>query len=341
MSKDDLDLLRSGLVFSTERLTKKEAQKREERWFRGRDLSLMHSQNKSSRLKVLEAFKRAVGAIFSRLPNQEPERVLEVGCGIDFLRQYLLPEQVKKRTISFDISPFALNEVKERERTIQASAYHVPVGDCTFDWVTGLSAFDSLEDLEQAVAEASRCLRKDGHLLLIQDVRPDLYQKGSKPDISSNVAYHRALVRAVKNQGLEVTAGEDEFQEETAIVPSTTIAERVDPYFSQKYPDFPRKRVGPPFFIGVNFGEEYVGPSLPKETQKAIREGREEVNCLIRFKPLLDQPLLGRRRSFEERYLQEFQRRFSPRTDLSKVQPEKGKTIQWVRVGFLIAEKRR
>jgi ubiquinone/menaquinone biosynthesis C-methylase UbiE len=99
------------------------------------------------------------------------KRVLDVGCG--FGRYLLTLERLGARPIGVDVHPpylqlsqiFAEREGDRRPRVVCATGHRLPFADQSFDWVLCLRALAEM-DIRRALAEFSRVLADDGHLIL-------------------------------------------------------------------------------------------------------------------------------------------------------------------------------
>jgi SAM-dependent methyltransferase len=98
------------------------------------------------------------------LIQQQPARVLDVGCG-----DLALWEAVAERpvVIGVDVAlpPTRVPEIERR----QASALALPFGDGEFDAVVSTQLLDDLRDRPRALREMARVLRSSGSLFLTCD----------------------------------------------------------------------------------------------------------------------------------------------------------------------------
>lgn len=101
------------------------------------------------------------------------------------------------------------------------------------DAVIGYSSFDSVVWLSQALSEAKRVLKPNGKLILFQDLLTELYEKDghSREDkIASFERYHRVLVKRVKEVGVEIIEGQDDYLQALQVEPLSCIRERVSDF---------------------------------------------------------------------------------------------------------------
>jgi SAM-dependent methyltransferase len=98
------------------------------------------------------------------LIEQQPDRVLDVGCG-----DLALWEAVDDRAqVSGVVVALPASRVPEIERR-QASALSLPFGDDEFDAVVSTQMLDDLRDRSGALREMARVLREGGTLFLTCD----------------------------------------------------------------------------------------------------------------------------------------------------------------------------
>jgi len=283
--------------------------KEEAKDFREGDFSEMHRSNKKGRLKILESLQSAVTEITLKYLPSRIKNILEVGCGENFLREYLLPQSLRSKTTSFDINTLALSNIRgeDRSRTFQGSAYEIPIRTNSIDAIIGFSSFDSLLNLEQAIAEVSRCLKPQGVIIFIQDLATSLH---AIPNNNSSLNYsaftcHGALAEAIdKQQNLEIVNRKNNVVEVTEIVDRQTISQRVDPF---AYQEIANPDINSLFFIGNDAGIEYVGFQRGNFAKKVS--------------------------------LNRLKNRVHAKIDFSQYETKEKEVIQWVRLYYLIAKK--
>lgn len=285
------------------------AAREEAKYFREENLSEMHRSNKKGRLKILESLQSATAEITLKYLPPRIKNILEIGCGENFLREYLLPQSLRSKTISFDINTLALSNIRgeDRSRTFQGSAYEIPVRTNSVDAVIGFSSFDSLLSLEQAIAEVSRCLKPQGVIIFIQDLATSLH---AIPNNNSSLNYsaftcHDALTEAIDEQeNLEIVNRKNNVIEVAETVDRQTISQRVDPFAYQEKvnPD-----INSLFFIGNDAGIEYVG-SLRDDFARKV-------------------------------FLNRLKNHVHAKIDFSQFETKEREAIQWVRLYYLIAKK--
>ncbi len=135
-------------------------------------------------LDVLDRFEylrnfylRATKKIFHNFYKKNfdgTERVLEIGSGLGFLKRNW-PEEFKGEWIQMDSSHYLLDEAKKRHpqgNYLEASVYDIPSPDESFDVVCGLSSFDTFYNLEDAMQESTRVLKRGGLFFHFLDLQP-------------------------------------------------------------------------------------------------------------------------------------------------------------------------
>jgi ubiquinone/menaquinone biosynthesis C-methylase UbiE len=105
-------------------------------------------------------------------------RVLEIGGGTGFnLPHY--PSDVEELVVT-EPAPGMLERARRRAATSglpvtvrQASAEALPFDDSSFDTVVSTLVLCSVDDVDRALAEIHRVLRRDGQLIFVEHVRSD------------------------------------------------------------------------------------------------------------------------------------------------------------------------
>lgn len=125
------------------------------------------------RSRVLRATKNILADFYSNnfLGN---ERVLEIGSGTGFLRRNW-PDEFQGEWVQLDSQPTFLQEGKKRLQNgiyVSGSVYELPFPNESFKVVCGFGSFDVFMDLESAIKEAHRVLRKDGFFFHMLDLIP-------------------------------------------------------------------------------------------------------------------------------------------------------------------------
>lgn len=114
-----------------------------------------------------EAFKRLYRKYFNGT-----ERVLEVGSGTGyFSRQW--PSEFSGEWVHLEPQQAFIEEARRKNPVgiyVNGSIYHIPFDDQSFDGVCGLSSFDVFYDLEAAVREADRVLKRGGLFFHVLDI---------------------------------------------------------------------------------------------------------------------------------------------------------------------------
>lgn len=100
------------------------------------------------------------------------KKLLDVGCGP---RGSLEWADMAKERIGLD--PLAeaylkLGADQHKMRYLKGQAEAIPFPDGYFDVVSVFNALDHVDDLQRAISEVQRVLRKGGRLLLIADIHP-------------------------------------------------------------------------------------------------------------------------------------------------------------------------
>jgi ubiquinone/menaquinone biosynthesis C-methylase UbiE len=114
-----------------------------------------------NRAVVLKANQKLLTDLYNSVFEGD-ERVLEVGCGAAFLKRSM-PEH-KGEWVQLD-SKAVIQKAKELypEGTYKVgSVYKLPFPDESFDVVCGFNSYDMFYDLEKAVNETHRVLKKGG-----------------------------------------------------------------------------------------------------------------------------------------------------------------------------------
>lgn len=118
--------------------------------------------------------RMVLASLLDGLGSGDRRRILDVGCGtggnFDFLSRYGKVE-------GCDYSEEAVHFCRLRGITSvrEASIYHLPYPDASFDLVTCLDVLEHLRLDLPALRELERVLKPGGHLLLTIPGRPELY----------------------------------------------------------------------------------------------------------------------------------------------------------------------
>ena len=112
----------------------------------------------------------SVQETLSRLPRNDGERILDVGCGTGALLAALAEENASLQLHGIDPVPemlaMARRRLPERVDLKEAWASNLPFGDGCADTVVSCSVFHYIRDPEQALAEIHRVLVPGGNLVI-------------------------------------------------------------------------------------------------------------------------------------------------------------------------------
>ena len=136
---------------------------------------------------------------FQRQDIQSAEKVLEIGSGIGFLRRNW--PKYEGLWVELDSQPLFLKEAGRRYTKgtyVSGSAYELPFPDKSFDAVVGLDSFDIFSDLEIAVNEASRVLKKGGIFLHMSDLGAPRGDDSLQTTIEANIDFASRLIESLK-----------------------------------------------------------------------------------------------------------------------------------------------
>jgi SAM-dependent methyltransferase len=110
--------------------------------------------------------------------DQQPMRILEVGCGDGRLFRQLRSYGYCGRYVGIDVADYVIQDNKHRHADAEwtvAKAYNIPFGDGTFDICFSLYVLEHLVYPEAALREMVRILRPGGRVVL---VFPDIAESG-------------------------------------------------------------------------------------------------------------------------------------------------------------------
>ena len=98
---------------------------------------------------------------------------MEIGSGNGFLRR-TWPEEFTGKWVQLDSQAAFLKDAKNRFKGdyTNGSAYNLPFADECFDVVCGFGSYDVFNDLEKAINETKRVLKKDGLFFHMIDLHP-------------------------------------------------------------------------------------------------------------------------------------------------------------------------
>lgn len=143
------------------------------------------------------------------MPQATDLRLAEIGCGTGYAFHNLLPDQLKIGHVGIDLDELPLTRFKNEQpssRLVRANAYDLPFPDDSLDIILGLSSYDSIADLPEALSEVKRCLKHRGIFYHCQDIGPSKYfhsKDPSQPDGSSAEFNNLLTLQAVRT-GLKI-----------------------------------------------------------------------------------------------------------------------------------------
>ena len=123
------------------------------------------------RQKILRA-ERDVLKRFYDENFAEEDKVLEIGCGIGFLKRNV---PMHKEWIQLDVNKELIKRAKELNPEgdyILGSAYALPFVNGAFDSAVGFNSFDVFEEVDKAIKETYRTLKPAGLFVHMLDVHP-------------------------------------------------------------------------------------------------------------------------------------------------------------------------
>lgn len=98
------------------------------------------------------------------------ERILDLGCGTGTLIQRLLHLAPETEVVGLDPSVEMLNVARQKlPESVElrvGSADNIPFPNESFDWVISTNAFHYFRSPSQAIQEAKRILKPNGHLVI-------------------------------------------------------------------------------------------------------------------------------------------------------------------------------
>ena len=115
----------------------------------------------------LEYWQGVLDRVSERVPVQPGEAVLDIGCGLDTVLDYLPDargftlDSLMGKLVQFGLSPRALHSAGAFE--------HMPFASQSFDRVFLMNVLDHVRDPHSGLAEIARVLVPGGHLVLSVD----------------------------------------------------------------------------------------------------------------------------------------------------------------------------
>jgi ubiquinone/menaquinone biosynthesis C-methylase UbiE len=98
------------------------------------------------------------------MPFARDARILEAGCGTGMILRALAP--VARRAVGIDISPGMLQKARARGlEVVHGSVTELPFGDGDFDLCYSFKVLAHVEQIERALSEMTRVVRRGGHVV--------------------------------------------------------------------------------------------------------------------------------------------------------------------------------
>lgn len=284
------------------------------------NLAETHLHNRWARLLYLPALQKAVSCVLENYISQdELGLVLEVGSGTGIFEELLAPVWLRDRLISFDINRPSLNVAQEKSDidVFQGNSYQLGVASESVDALITLNGMDSNLALWEALREGERCLKKGGKLIVMQSLTPALFEnigigRGELEDFKNYFDY---LLRGVSCLS-EFELVENGMVEAVEVENRKKIKKRLEE-FNEMFGIFV------PFSEQLNINDIGLITSVGPEFRIINKNG--EING-------------GRRLSFKK-VLEKIDEEYVPYRQLSKVRKRRSEVIEWIRMGYLVAEK--
>lgn len=95
--------------------------------------------------------------------------ILDVGCGDGFVAKVILSSRKGKFDVGIDLSEDEIKFAKKScsyKKTVVGSVYTMPFKDGSFETVFSNSVIEHIEDLDRALSEMSRVLKKGGQFII-------------------------------------------------------------------------------------------------------------------------------------------------------------------------------
>lgn len=108
--------------------------------------------------------RRAADRLLTLLPEQQPERILDAGCGTGYLSGALAQRFPTAQITGLDIAPGMLAATRQRTRSslVCADMHHLPLAAQSVNLLCSNLMLQWCDPLEQALREARRCLQTSG-----------------------------------------------------------------------------------------------------------------------------------------------------------------------------------
>ena len=162
------------------------------------------------KLSQLGRCSRHLYQALSLIDEREINSILDIGCGNG--RTFYLFDRFKNaRLIGIDPNMKALRKAKSKCSAILGSGSSLPFSDETLDLIVEFHTFHHISDYTEAISEVSRCLRKDGYLLMVEAVNDnpvfhflrDKHPIAKHMPIESNFRF-RELINGLEKEGFAV-----------------------------------------------------------------------------------------------------------------------------------------
>lgn len=125
-------------------------------------------QVEEGRYTTQRALAKLIGDAF-RVHVPAGAFVVEGGAGLGYLKS-LVPQEYQQKYVTTDYSARNLSEGLRRRQlsAVTASVYELPLVNDSVDCLVDLDAYDTLPNLDRALAEAKRVLKPDGIFMHFQ-----------------------------------------------------------------------------------------------------------------------------------------------------------------------------
>ena len=152
----------------------------------------------------------------STLPETDPKKILDIGCGGGMLLS-LLAEKYRSKLYGIDISEESVKMTSEFNADLVSSGRltvsvdsvsDIPFENGTFDIVTAFETYFFWPDLANDLLEAGRVVAENGYILVVSEVypHPDFDDRNGKliSAYGMNIIENRSLAEMIENAGFVV-----------------------------------------------------------------------------------------------------------------------------------------